>query len=626
MAPFHDESLIGFVTRTAAENGCSRTFDLVRAWARPNTTLFAYLTAPDLDMAAIGDFLAMTPDEISAMAYVRPDMDEKSVVLMGAMVSRDFVNPRRKHLCPHCCQDEPYHRRLWDFAAAVACPVHGTLLIHECPDCGKALTWRSSSWTYCCGCGFDLLKADPEPAGDMRGPLGLAGLFKASPGHPLIAALGVDGAIRLVYMLGQAHQPQDGRLKQISTLARRRPKVFLECLNGGWDACADWPASFYRYLDDLRAQASGREGKYGLVKEYGSLALRIMGKTSDPKYAVIRRKFMEHVANLPLPVTNSRYIGEVYEELGMRRYLRMQEAVALFKTSPPKMKKLAESWGVFVVLPQGRGSFSVLDAEKVENLKRHLEQFVSKEGAARILGVPWKVMERLEQLNLICKSDDPDADVIFKIAYRRADLKSLVDSIRKGLRRYAAPYPKHFVDMATFIRKLPFTAHKGEQWVIEAIKKGHIQPVGVRGQIKGLAGLLFAEDQLDAFAAAYPKTALSITEVADVLGIERQAVAHLRRRGFIEGGSGRVRTVQPIVAPQALAKFNEQFVMTAEIHRRCGVTASAIPRLLRKAGVRPVSGPSVDGGRRFVFRRDDQRLQEIIEIWRRHTAIVGKES
>jgi hypothetical protein len=79
---------------------------------------------------------------------------------------------RRTSVCPRCiAEDEiPYIRRNWTLGWITACPVHGTVLVSECPDCGTKLRLpRLSSGDYfapdrCARCAFRLRRADDRCA------------------------------------------------------------------------------------------------------------------------------------------------------------------------------------------------------------------------------------------------------------------------------------------------------------------------------------------------------------------------------------------------------------------------------------------------------------------------------
>ncbi|CAO3449542.1 TniQ family protein [Azospirillum largimobile] len=65
---------------------------------------------------------------------------------------------RKKHfafssqrICPMCFCEKPIFQSVWDIRAWIACPIHGTHIIDQCPECGRSLSWSQA--TYMCECG-----------------------------------------------------------------------------------------------------------------------------------------------------------------------------------------------------------------------------------------------------------------------------------------------------------------------------------------------------------------------------------------------------------------------------------------------------------------------------------------
>lgn len=76
-------------------------------------------------------------------------------------------------LCPNCLQDQPYLRLFWRMAFYTFCPLHGSVLIERCPDCGASM-WPSTmpsrahpnsfALSHCQRCGADLTTVASHPS------------------------------------------------------------------------------------------------------------------------------------------------------------------------------------------------------------------------------------------------------------------------------------------------------------------------------------------------------------------------------------------------------------------------------------------------------------------------------
>lgn len=87
-----------------------------------------------------------------------------------------------------------------------------------------------------------------------------------------------------------------------------------------------------------------------------------------------------------------------------------------------------------------------------------------------------------------------------------------------------------------------------------------------------------------------------------MLGIKQEVAYHLFRRGLLtacpDKAMGAVMTAADIQA------FQNRFVLAKELARRIGSSSRAVIAALLAKGVKPVSGPDVDGGRQVIYERE----------------------
>ncbi|MBA1147834.1 TniQ family protein [Ectothiorhodospiraceae bacterium WFHF3C12] len=114
-------------------------------------------------MSAIRSWLAGTLDfgPLGA-ATNRPKADLAMLLKAGFEHSHEHYRTTRPRLCPNCLAEEPFIREGWDFTPVTHCARHRTVLIDQCPNCDRPLTWARPHVHYC-GCGFDLRSASAEP-------------------------------------------------------------------------------------------------------------------------------------------------------------------------------------------------------------------------------------------------------------------------------------------------------------------------------------------------------------------------------------------------------------------------------------------------------------------------------
>jgi hypothetical protein len=60
-----------------------------------------------------------------------------------------------------------------------------------------------------------------------------------------------------------------------------------------------------------------------------------------------------------------------------------------------------------------------------------------------------------------------------------------------------------------------------------------------------------------------------------------------------------------LIGKDDLDLFNSTYVLSAKVAARPGTISGHLTRLLTTQGIQPISGPKVDGGRQYVFRKSD---------------------
>ena len=98
-------------------------------------------------------------------------------------------------------------------------------------------------------------------------------------------------------------------------------------------------------------------------------------------------------------------------------------------------------------------------------------------------------------------------------------------------------------------------------------------------------------------------TDLSIPEAAILLRLKQEVVYGLCNRGLIRTGTGGALRGRR-VSREEVERFEKEFFVPSRRFPDRQEAGRALRRLLG-AGVRPLTGPTVDGGRQYVFRRLD---------------------
>jgi len=609
LTPYEDEPLVGFVGRTASEYQFRNPMRLLRPVDLGITRLGALAKGNPENLERLREYLGLTSDEMARMRYAT---DDGKCQVMGHEVSADFVTTGRRRACPRCLEEAPYHRAVWDIAPMTACVVHGVMLLDRCPACHKRLQWTYGSAVHCgnrrCTQG-DLSRHEAEPvrAADMAGIMALDKLFRE--GAPVqtgpIAKLPVGEVMRLAFHLG-CIATGTRMLERPRALADRDPGRMPRLLTEGWQACQSWPNGLYRILDRLRHDTAQRPGRYGVRKVFGSLPSWVHRVASEPYGAVLAVSVAEFAASVPGFASRVKQV-RARQQAGLTPQLSMAKAAKRVGVASVRLRNLAVKRGLFTLAPTGKGAPALLSEELVESLAAGLARHVTKQDAKRILGIGRHGIDSLLEAGLVVPVDAPELRENAK--YAVTDLEALIQAVGKHATLTAESRPARSISLLRATQQLGPHGVGLDDFVRSAIA-GDIVPVFVDSRRRGISRYLYSFDDVKRVAVAVTtsqvKATMSVDAAAKRLGVKQEVAYHWARRGILE--TVRVdaeRENGMRVTEQALEKFQAEYVTGTEVAAEMGMRARWVSVALERRGIRPVSGPSVDGGRQLLFRRAD---------------------
>lgn len=144
---------------------------------------------------------------------------------------------------------------------------------------------------------------------------------------------------------------------------------------------------------------------------------------------------------------------------------------------------------------------------------------------------------------------------------------------------------------------------------LKAILDNEIAPCGENDR-PGLAAFLFSKVQVSDYAGRQRHEKMgetySAAEAAKLLRVTQDVVYFLVRKGFLSSRR-RVSERYPdlLLDRDGLEKFNSAYILPAKVAKKLGTVSGNLIRLLATQGIQPVSGPTVDGGRQYIFRKSD---------------------
>lgn len=593
--PLLGESLLGFLFRLAERNGHSSPFCVL---AHAGLSIRSVEPVSRLSsIEALSCASGASVETLRSMSYAA-EPKRKGWHFLGRELGGDQFLLHSRRACPVCVAQSPHHRAIWDLAVVTACPHHRVPLISACQSCGRRFRWEMPL-TRCRGCGMAIHSMIPEALSDdrldgVRAVYALVGLGDTQVPSTL-TDLGPDDAIRLMVGLGWFVHFQRGR-PRIKRLATYRDGHGL--LADGWHACARWPASFHGYLDDLRAQAHRRPGKFGISKEFGPL-LDWADKATPPKlrdllFTELRAFFQ---ARSVIGTRSSwAFSPEEADEISVAR------AARILGYDPEKVRKaflrhkLARA-----PFGKGKGAPMMVARSVVDSVSYELQNLIGKMALNQVLGCSRKDADALLSTGLFSEAPSSVARTLFgHRAWRRSDIRAAIAALERstGCVDRTIDLPRAFALLRQVGMSVPD--------VIRAVQESRLPIADVDPNATGLRRLRIGKE--DVHRLVKEKRAevgiMTLDEVAAYLRVKRQAAYE-----FVDAGL--LRTCTPtlkrgrVIARTEVEAFQARYVIASQLGLDVGHHRGWAADQLISAGNTPVSGPRVDGRRQYVFRRQD---------------------
>lgn len=597
-----EESLAGFVVRLAERNQSEgwSVIPLMRLAGVPGTTVGSVQEAT-FPLAGLACLSGMPEGELLAKAF--PRLGHCLNRVASGQVARRYLTTASRQVCPACLAEAPVHRRLWHLAFAVSCPRHGGRLLRACPGCGASLQWCRGTITAC-ACGRSLARAASEarPGEELRGLATLCRLLGleqdasrwAVPLASPVLALPTDAIVDLVVHLGQFALSDGPVPRRLAS----RGETLDGVLNAGVDACADWARTFPVLLDKVAARAGGRAGRFGFRHDLGSLAHWV---SSVPRTSALGSLMRAAVADwwsqrgaAPTRAPGLQGTAPLFRPL--------KDAAATLGIGTANLRDVSDRLELGLRRDAGGSGAPVLvETTRLARARVIVNDLVGDREAARILGCGRTLFQGLVECGAFRDADGRHLGLPGRRRWSRAGLRACLDRLPStdGAPAPSAAEMLTAQDAIVLLRRRGHSLEKA--W--NALTSGQLGPVHRQHPGDLTRCLVGAALVGDMGSSEKPRpSGMSIPEAAARLGLKQEVVYLLCSRGLLHasGLSGARR-----VSEADLASFDQDFFVPARHEGVGGRSRGWLALQLFAAGLVPVSGPEVDGGRQWIFRAAD---------------------
>jgi hypothetical protein len=441
---------MGYVLRLTEENGYETPSWILKMAGLEYRQLHhscAFLFKRSAGLKTLAQVAGVGGAELEQLTYPR-DINSSLCRFFDQPVMQYAIRPAHPKVCPACLSESPYCRRVWELSLVTACPLHGRLLIDECPKCGRRLSWIRERVSIC-PCKFDWREALAVPVGESQLSLTrqvhrLCGLLagderrlRSDERNPL-SVLGLQDLLSaVVFIAGQYEGVTGVTGKHLMTAGKtaRKNSSLHPVLVRAYSTFQDWPNNYSEFLDWRRTQDGNitpkdRELRTGIRKEFGKFYTGLNRYLPGNQFDFLRGAFAEylgsrwdggHVSNLNRGRRTSR------DKNSIGRYVSRNEARRLLETDHAWVDRFIEAGRLkAMVRDAGKKRLCLIDLNSLKELKRELDQLLSTEEACHRLGMGRDRLMTLVRSGRLLPERGPSVDGFAEWKFTRASVDELL--------------------------------------------------------------------------------------------------------------------------------------------------------------------------------------------------------
>lgn len=620
--PYLDECLSGYILRLTQINYYDSPTWIARLANFSQYSFNANLLVKGThDLYPLSEITKVAEDVLWSMTFsVFDDSPESTYVqAFGNLLSPYFLKKKVAKVCPSCLHDSPYCRKVWNLSFATVCPIHSCLLIDECPKCGSTINWLRSKVCECKKCGFDWRDFVPEhlPSHEVALCQHLYNLCSLHTSSNLIThhlgtdnpilKLGLNSLITLLcFIAGQFISISDSTGKFVGTI--RKNDELHALLIKAYLVFKDFPNELYNFFAWKRTVNSAHERDTGVAREFGSFYKKLYEDFSRETFPFLHVAFETYLAEHWDGGYFNAKLGRIRERKVDKVFVSGVEAAKLLGVREEWIVKFIEQNKLEGTLRKmGERRLILVKKASLTLFKEKMSSAISLEKAAQILAVGEKTVLDLIKYSCFQVVRGPEID---GHAQWLVDAKSIVDLLAQldSQVKLVTAQSTSRILFPTALRKLTGLGYTTGR-LVRLILDGGVHPCSKDSEL-GLNRYVFLEKDIEQLIQqsvnASKENFITVVDVAKMLGVKQGVAAFWMDKGLIacerEVGKKRCKRKVP---RRSINLFKETFISAVDISKLMNTSPKHSVEILMSQNVMPATGPRVDGGRQYLFRRDD---------------------
>ena len=614
--PYNDENFFGYLLRLSEINYLGGVPWLVKL-AGLNTNASTNLSKTmvfggDVDLHPLSNLSGVSTESLDAMRY-HCAKSGKTVQIYSQPVSHHAIRLKEPKICPACLAESNHARMVWDLSMVTCCPFHGCLLIDHCPGCGNRINWNRKGVSTC-KCNYDLRTITGRQATNDGGHI--TRLVHIKLGHnvdppPLTTPLADLKLAELFTVVSffSSYFANEKAAASGKLLGRNMTIAQLHKNMADVSTLFDkWPNNFIQFLQTTEFKPA-KNAKFGLYHRFGSFYPPFKYLFLNDRFAFIRDAFEKY---------QLKYFSHGYVRHQNLQVIDAHEKDAsVSRAEAAKQLQTSEKWVDRLI---GAGT---LEATKIKSGKRHLisikrasvdrlgkryKNLISLTSMKRILRIKSKTVHTLINNGILPCERGPSVDGFPHWRFYIPDVEELLSRIEAHILHpdlLAGP-----TDLITFskARQMMSSHQFSTLEFFQMVISGMLKPC-LRMDMLHIDSFLFEKQEINRGISKFDRKlrakGYTMKTFKDLIGVSLDAAYKIEKTGLIKARYSGLPKVGKLIDKEAAEQFHRTYITSTEISKQCGVNANTVIKYLSRAGIRPISGPSVDGGPRYLYIRKD---------------------
>ena len=507
--PHSDESFMGYLLRLAALNH----FD-TPSWMLQKAHIKSYVRSSlsfafdsSLNLTSLIRLTGVNASDLKLLPYSAVNTSKKSIgdyLVFGSPVPQYMIRLRYPKICPACLRDSGYARKTWELSPVTVCHIHRCLLLDECPNCNKRMSWCRHRLN-CCSCEFDWVEYESPVIKDSEinvtqrihqlcsRPILLLEGDKLVEANPLYGLHLKQFLSALFFIASQFAGVVDTKGKHLAPSMRNADLHVLLCK--AWCVFENWPNNYFDFLNWRRKQVTASTSAYGLRRDFAEYKSALYKQLAMPELEFMRAAFHEYL----IKHWDGGYAAHVKRLNGASlhdgKYMSRREAKVSLRVSVQSIDKFITIGRLKAIIrKQGDTRLILIERASLLGFKLKLDQSLYLKQVQGLLGFSHKRVMELVACKLLNPLRGPLTDGCSDWKFSAEEIDNLLNRIKKKIKPQASLTLDSTMSLLMTLRKLNRMNIKMGEFIRD-ILEGEIVPCG-EGDKTGLTSFLFPKSQV----------------------------------------------------------------------------------------------------------------------------------